>query len=170
MESTERDTNSYGAGDSGAPPLPADAAMGPLASRQARLAAAILDSLMTGLWFAPIYLLLTDQLVDKYPAYLEPVAWVAMPLGIALVGFNIWLLGKEGQTIAKRWMKVRITRADGSRCGLARLLWLRCALPTLVGAIPCAGPLFSLVDALMIFQDDHRCIHDPMADTIVVIA
>ena len=45
---------------------------------------------------------------------------------------------------------------------------MRYVLPTLIAALPCIGPLFSLVDALTIFRDERRCLHDDMADTIVV--
>lgn len=34
--------------------------------------------------------------------------------------------------------------------------------------IPVAGSIFSLVDVLFIFREDHKCIHDLIADTIVI--
>ena len=36
--------------------------------------------------------------------------------------------------------------------------------------VPFVGGLVSLVDALLIFRDDRRCLHDEIADTIVVTA
>jgi uncharacterized RDD family membrane protein YckC len=35
-------------------------------------------------------------------------------------------------------------------------------------SIPLLGGLFSLVNVCFIFRDDRRCIHDLIADTIVV--
>jgi uncharacterized RDD family membrane protein YckC len=39
---------------------------------------------------------------------------------------------------------------------------------SLLGAIPYVGWLVSLVDPLLIFGKDRRCLHDLIADTIVV--
>jgi uncharacterized RDD family membrane protein YckC len=36
--------------------------------------------------------------------------------------------------------------------------------------IPLIGWMFTLGDALLIFREDHRCLHDHFADTIVVKA
>ena len=37
-----------------------------------------------------------------------------------------------------------------------------------MSAIPLVGPFLSLADALSIFGSQTRCIHDYMADTIVI--
>jgi uncharacterized RDD family membrane protein YckC len=43
-------------------------------------------------------------------------------------------------------------------------------VPALISAIPKVGRFFGLIDALAIFTPERRCIHDYIADTIVVDA
>lgn len=98
---------------------------------------------------------------------------MAFLIGISLVGMLIWnfvWLHRYGQTIAKRLLKIRIVRSDGSRCGLLRVIFARWLPVTLLGAIPVLGYVAFFVDSLMIFRDDRRCLHDLIADTIVVKA
>ena len=78
------------------------------------------------------------------------------------------LLHKYGQTIAKRMFKIKIVRSDGSRCGLTRVIFARWLPVSLLGAIPYIGIIVSLVNPLLIFRDDYRCLHDHIADTVVV--
>lgn len=84
--------------------------------------------------------------------------------------YNLVLLNREGQTLGKRWMKVRIVRSSGERAGLGRIFWLRMFVPGLIGRIPFVGVIFALADPLFIFGEERRCVHDMIADTIVVDA
>jgi uncharacterized RDD family membrane protein YckC len=169
MESADRHTNPYAA-PLAAVALPAEVPPPVLGSRALRLAAVIVDNLMVSVLLLPGYLLLLEEVPADWSVMLVPAAWVGTPLGVLLVGTNIFLLVRDGQTLAKRWFGLRVVRADGTRCGAARLLGLRYVLPAVIGAIPCVGALFSLIDALMIFREERRCIHDDMADTIVVVS
>lgn len=93
--------------------------------------------------------------------------------GLAFLGifiYNLVLLNSDGQTLGKRWMKVRIVRSSGERAGLGRIFWLRMFVPGLIGRIPLVGVIFALVDPLFIFGEERRCVHDMIADTIVVNA
>jgi uncharacterized RDD family membrane protein YckC len=83
---------------------------------------------------------------------------------------NMVLLHRNGQTIAKRWFGIKVVRLDGSRCSLPRILFARWLPVTLLGMIPVLGYGVALVDSLMIFRNDYRCLHDLIADTIVVKA
>ena len=104
------------------------------------------------------------------PTVLGVIGLLLFALVIGVLVVNMVLLHRHGQTIAKRWLNIRIVRTDGSRCGLLRVIFAR-ALPVgLLGAIPMIGWLISLLDSLLIFRDDYRCLHDHFADTIVVKA
>ena len=168
MESADEQGNPYAAPATVAETI-VDTLPRVLAGRAERLGAVIVDNLMVGSLLLPGYMLLLEP-TPPWVRWLVPLAWVTTPLAVALIGSNIFLLVRDGQTLAKRWFGVRVVRADGTRCAAARLLGLRYVLPTLIGALPCIGPLFSLVDALTIFRDERRCLHDEMADTIVVRA
>ena len=93
-----------------------------------------------------------------------------------LVGFALFcvahgfLLARRGQTIGKAALGIRITRPDGAQASLARVLGLRYGLGYATTIIPVLGQIFGVVDALMIFRTSRRCLHDVMADTIVVKA
>jgi uncharacterized RDD family membrane protein YckC len=144
-----------------------------LASRGIRLGASLVDGILYSACFVPGYIQL--GLFDRIPAVhygpLGTTVSIALACcGIALFVYNLWLLHDRGQTIAKLWFGIRIVRCDGSRAGLARLFWLRSALPTVLSAIPCLGTLFQLADAVAIFSEEKRCVHDYFADTIVVVA
>lgn len=143
------------------------------ADRGVRLGAYLIDAILYAACFTPGYIQLA-LLGDDNPVHYGPLGTgisIVLALGgVALFIYNLWLLHDSGQTVAKRWLNIRIVRGDGSRAGLGRLFWLRMFVPGLLGAIPCLGAIFSLADAVAIFGDDKRCLHDMIADTIVVIA
>ena len=87
---------------------------------------------------------------------------------LALFVYTLMLLAREGQTIGKRVIGIRIVRTDGERAGLLRLLGLRYIAPALLGAIPYIGAVFALANILWIFGEERRCLHDHFADTMVV--
>ena len=65
-------------------------------------------------------------------------------------------------------MKIKIVRVDGSRASFPRIFFLRAMVPGMIGGIPLLGALFSLTDMCFIFGDPKRCVHDYLADTIVI--
>lgn len=95
---------------------------------------------------------------------------LVMALVVGLAIFQLVLLHRSGQTIGKRLVGIRIVRSDGSRAGLARIFFLRMLVPGILGAIPLVGPFISLIGILMIFGSEQRCMHDHIADTVVVDA
>lgn len=92
-------------------------------------------------------------------------------LGLLLfVGVQGWLLVKRGQTIGKLALGLRITRPDGSPVGALRMLGLRYGIGYVLGVVPLLNIVYGLVDSLLIFRESRRCLHDNIADTIVVKA
>jgi uncharacterized RDD family membrane protein YckC len=91
-----------------------------------------------------------------------------------LLGFGVfllihgWLLVKEGQTVGKKLLGLRIVRKDGSRCDPARLIGLRYGVGAVLTTMPYVGMVYALADALLIFRASRQCLHDNIADTIVV--
>lgn len=82
---------------------------------------------------------------------------------------NGYLLVKQGQTVGKKLVGVRIVDSSSERLvSFGRVFGIRYFLPALIIQIPIVGTLFSLVDSLFIFRKDKRCIHDLMAGTKVV--
>jgi uncharacterized RDD family membrane protein YckC len=137
------------------------------AGRGTRLAAALVD----GVLFAAVFALgFALPATTRSP---EAGQWglILVLLGfVGLIVVNAVLLGRNGQTIAKYWFRIRVARPDGSNPGLARIFLARYLPVTVLSLVPLVGGLVSLVDALMIFRDNHRCLHDEIADTVVVKA
>lgn len=89
---------------------------------------------------------------------------------LVLVVINFVMLHKTGQTIGKKVVGVKIVRVDGSRASLRRIFFLRILVNSLIGMIPLAGGVYSLVDVLFIFGEERRCVHDYIAGTVVIKA
>lgn len=151
-------------------PMAAPAPSGALAAPTTRLAAVLLD----GLLFLPaVILFAAGGYFARGTSGREPNVIVLIVGGLymlALAAYQIYLLSTQGQTLGKRWMKIRIVRLDGSPAGFVHAFLLRSVVSGLPRLIPLAGNAFSLIDALFIFRQDRRCIHDLIASTRVVVA
>lgn len=143
-----------------------------LADRLARLGAVLLDSVMVGA-IGIIAAIAIPAIVPRDGGEPNPVALglvLTLTIGgiIALLVVNLIWLHRYGQTIGKRIVGVKVLRSDGSRCSLPRIVFARWLPVTVLSMIPLLGYVVSLVDPLMIFREDRRCLHDLFADTIVV--
>jgi uncharacterized RDD family membrane protein YckC len=87
------------------------------------------------------------------------VAWCAL---------TVWLVARNGQSIGKRLVGIKVVRTDGSRASFARIFLLRNVVNGLPNLLPYVGLLYQLIDPLLIYQASRQCIHDKIADTIVV--
>lgn len=83
---------------------------------------------------------------------------------------NGYLLTTRGQTLGKALLKIRVVRRDGSLPSFMRIICIREGVSSLISVVYAAGLIFTLVDGLFIFTPSRRCIHDHLADTIVVNA
>jgi uncharacterized RDD family membrane protein YckC len=144
-----------------------------LADRLTRLGAVFADGIFFGLSLVPMLSVLALQ-SNKIPGHMDAVLVIGLVVSVlallGVAGANCYYLHANGQTLAKKLLGIRVVRRDGSHCGLARIFFARNLPVTVLGAIPFDGSLVSLVDALLIFRDDRRCLHDEIADTIVVKA
>jgi uncharacterized RDD family membrane protein YckC len=144
-------------------PLQASHAM--LASRSTRFFGALLDGILMlagGIPGGILFVAMTRN--DAEPSI---VGMLAMGAGVIAVAIVNWvLIAQRGQSIAKRILGMRIiVRDTGELPGFLRGVILRIWVPA---AINQACNLFSLVDALWIFGDEQRCLHDLIAGTIVI--
>jgi uncharacterized RDD family membrane protein YckC len=165
--------------------LAPDAADTVKAGRGRRLGAKLLDTLLASLLLMPALIIAVSRMPNQALAirngsfardFYTALLGVGMPLyagGLVLLLvwiINLVLLSRNGQTIGKKMLGIRIVRTDGSRATLARLFWLRTFVSGLFTQVPMVGRFYGLVDVLAIFAGPRRCLHDYLADTIVVKA
>jgi uncharacterized RDD family membrane protein YckC len=98
----------------------------------------------------------------------ETVAIVFIILAFLIVfSFQVVLLTKEGQTVGKKAMGIRIVKMNtGLNGGFVPNVLRR----LITGVLLLVVPMYVLVDILFIFRSDRRCIHDLIAGTQVVDA
>jgi uncharacterized RDD family membrane protein YckC len=144
------------------------------AGRGTRLLAVTVDGLILGFAVeAPAFVGAMHHATTFMPTLHD---FYGIGSAIALVTLAIWLfftlrfMKENGQSIAKRLFSIKVVRKDGSPASLARLVWLRNVVNLIPSLIPFVGSIYGLVDALMIYGEPRQCLHDKIADTIVVKA
>jgi uncharacterized RDD family membrane protein YckC len=146
-----------------------------LAGRFARLLARIIDGFIVGIpillsrWF-----FVPDSLQGffrDHPALfsllvnlLTALAWASIYLFINFRG-----LRRDGQTLGKSALGIRIVRADGFPADLLDTFVKRELPVGILGQLPILS-LVALVNPFLIFSRSRRCLHDLVAGTIVVTA
>ena len=100
--------------------------------------------------------------------FVHPVFWALyFAIAISLVTLQSVLLVRDGQTIGKKWLNIRIVKVDTAKNGgFVTNVLLRAIVNGLL-AYPTLG-IYLLIDILLIFREDKRCIHDLIAGTQVV--
>ena len=144
------------------------------AERGTRLAAVMLD----GLTSLPGAVLLVVPMAmmraggaSKSPGLIGGIAMGLASLYIlALIIYQIYSLSTRGQTLGKRWMKIKVIKLDGANPGFVGAVLLRVIVNGVISAVPYLGGIYGLVDILFIFREDRRCVHDLIAGTRVVVA
>lgn len=97
---------------------------------------------------------------------IESVALWFIAIGITFV-LQAYLLAKYGQTIGKRMLKIMIVNTDGYRKpSLSRSFGVREGGMYVLQWIP----FLTLLDALWIFGERRKCLHDHWSRTIVINA
>jgi len=82
---------------------------------------------------------------------------------------NVIMLTLRGQSIGKWLTGIRIVMfQSGAPAGFVRAVLLRSFVISVLGSISYVGPGIQLFDILCIFRQDRRCLHDLIADTMVV--
>jgi uncharacterized RDD family membrane protein YckC len=168
-----------------------------LASRWKRLGGALLDGIIMAVLLGPIIAMtgVASQLPVELPTTAETadaaetetadgpqaatgpstppmsisrMIWYAVILFVIQWGtfflVNGYLLFMRGQTVGKLVVRAKIVNLEGEVPNFAKLVILRYILPALLAQFPLIG----LIDVLMIFGKERRCLHDYMAGTRVV--
>ena len=170
-----------------APPRSEVADMAPLdhsgfvkASRSSRLGASIIDGLIFSLPLTPAYI--SAASIAARSGHITVLGFWTAVLGTGMLFYAgimidllLWvvvavMVHRNAQSIGKRLCGIKVARTDGSRATLGRIFWLRNVVNYAIRFIPLVGPLYGLVDVLMIFGEQRRCCHDYIADTIVIQA
>jgi uncharacterized RDD family membrane protein YckC len=142
------------------------------ASRGKRLGAALLDAVINVLWLAPLMLGIVMaggvRMGTKSAGPMLALMALALILLLAMIVINCVLVHRDGQTIGKRILNIAMVRSSGDRMGLVRYIFLRLLPISVLGVIPWVGQFAGLVDVLLIFGTQRRCLHDLIADTIVI--
>lgn len=149
-----------------------------LATPGERFFAAIIDSIvMLFLIFLPLLIVQVSGLANLWSKYLALAnAGYLFKLRIifTIFGFLTYLavngksLAKDGQSIGKKVLGIKIVRSDGSHADFSRIVSRRLVPVQALPLIPFLGGLFSLVDLICIFRESGQCIHDQIADTKVI--
>ena len=142
-----------------------------LAERSSRLGAAIVDSLIFAVMvYAPMMI---GAALGTAGADSDNAAGpVLLLVGLTLTGFVAWAwltlrqMKATGQSLAKKRFNIKVVLSDGSPASLGTLIWKRNVLTWLLSVLP----LYGFIEVLFIFGEKRQCLHDRMADTIVVEA
>jgi len=141
-----------------------------LASRWKRLGGAMIDGIINMVIIVPI-MLATGVLQRAFRGEGMTIGQQAAFFVVGWIVFlvlNGYLLLNRGPTIGKVAMKTKIVDLNGNIPNFGKLLALRYLVLGLVAQIPIIGGLAGLVNALIIFGKERRCVHDYMAGTRVV--
>lgn len=94
------------------------------------------------------------------------VTVLLLVLGIVGVPYQVVLLRREGQTVGKRLMHIRIVDEES---GLTGNVFNNIVLRYFVNWLLILIPPYIVIDHLFIFAKNRRCVHDYMARTKVII-
>lgn len=143
-----------------------------LASRWSRLFASLLDTIILMFpLFGIMYLLgmFDPGNIQEEWSVTESV-FLSLVVIVSFFLINFRFLARDGQTLGKKMLGIRIVAQDGSPARLGGNIMPRYLVYFIPGQIPGLGQFFNIVNILFIFRKDKRCIHDLAGKTRVVRA
>jgi len=145
---------------------------GELAGRGARLGGVIIDQIIIVVLVVPLTFVMGywDRAAAGVDTFTDTL-WIGLMSIVAFLLVHGYPLATRGQSVGKILVQTRIVSVeDGKILPFSKLIALR-YLPLWVAAqIPVVAQIFGLADALFVFRDDRRCIHDLIAGTRVIKA
>lgn len=133
-----------------------------LASRGNRFAGSVVDGLLYFVALIPGIALAAGTNDDA----LIGLSVIVPMLMLACVQW--YLIATTGQSLAKRWLGMKIIKTSGEDVDFVSGVLLRSWVVGFINLIPVVGSIFPLLDALFIFGDEHRTLHDMIAGTKVI--
>lgn len=170
--------NPYQAPTATNPAAPRKTGRANLAGRGARFAGALVDGILLSVINFPIVFFV---LVPLFGSNLQTMSSLAYnPLYLA-AGFILgqvvflavqgYLLATKGQTVGKLVAQTRIVNERTLKVPDFFPMYLkRYFLMAVIFSIPFIGGIVAIVNALLIFRTNHKCLHDDIAGTIVIEA
>jgi uncharacterized RDD family membrane protein YckC len=134
-----------------------------LAGRGARLAARVVDTALFALALVPV-------VAAYFALHRSAVCLVAGVFPLLFTAYQSYLVTFTGQSVAKKWLGLRVVRQDGSPVGFVSGVLVREWIVGGVELVPFVGMLCRLIDYAMILGEDRRCLHDVLSGTKVVLA
>jgi uncharacterized RDD family membrane protein YckC len=145
---------------------------GELAGRGLRLGGSLIDGILIVLTLIPVLFLTGywERAMAQQSTVTDIVVGGVLGVGIFLL-LNGYLLMTSGQTVAKRILKMRIVSVHDERIlPFGKLIGLRYLPQWVCGQLPLVGGIYVLINALFIFGEQRRCLHDHIAGSKVVMA
>lgn len=134
-----------------------------------------LDNLLNSLMVVPGFVMAVIG-IGEAEARQDPEVPVLALIGFALCaigvlaafGLNVYFYATRSQSLAKWMLGLQVIDYETDEpAGIAKAFFLRGFLNQFLCGIPALGGLYFLVDSLMIFGEEHRCLHDQIAGTYV---
>lgn len=143
-----------------------------LASLGERLGAAIIDTIITFI-VAVVPIIIFYGGWDEYIAAesQESYLFTFVSTGFGFLMYvivNGYLLAKNGQSVGKKILDIKIVRTDGRKASFVRLVAVRVLFENALLLIPVVDIWLWLINVLFIFRASRKCLHDTVADTIVI--
>jgi uncharacterized RDD family membrane protein YckC len=143
----------------------------PLAGLGQRFAGAMVDGLAGMVFMGPGFVMMMANDPDNggdETLFLAGLGLLGLG-GLALMVVQIFLMATRSQSIGKFLLKTQVWDYDDRQpAGFVKIFLLRGVVSNMIGAIPCIGGIYQIVNILFIFSEDHRCLHDRIANTYVV--
>lgn len=158
---------------SGIDPFEATAGTEVLAPRSERFVGALIDGLIQIALVVPLAfsagLVIGAVFGDSGPVLVLSQVLGAVIGAAVFLAINGYLLATQGKTVGKLVVKTKIVdRETGGLVPFAPLILKRYLWLWGVGLIPILNIFVPLVNALMIFRENHACLHDDIAGTKVI--
>ena len=142
-----------------------------LASRMRRLGAALIDAIVGIIGSLPFWFA-TGMLEHITSGQTLPFALIAGSIVYGIIMLFVihgYLLNKYGQTVGKFLLGIYIADfGTQQKATMLTIIFKRMLPVSIASAIPIIGSFLVLIDTLMIFRSDRRCLHDLIAHTQVL--